>query len=58
MTTKLTRVLLILALCGLPLLAAACGDDDEGGGAATRGGTLKTEDTAGGVDSLDPGYWY
>ena len=27
-------------------------------GEAKKGGTLKVLDTAGGVDSLDPGYWY
>jgi peptide/nickel transport system substrate-binding protein len=37
-------------------LLAACGGD--GGSEAKSGGTLKILDTAGGVDSLDPGYWY
>jgi peptide/nickel transport system substrate-binding protein len=37
------------------LVIAACGG---GGGAAKKGGTLKVIDTAGGIDSLDPGYWY
>jgi peptide/nickel transport system substrate-binding protein len=36
---------------------AACGGDG-GGGEAKKGGTLKVLDTAGGIDSLDPGYWY
>jgi peptide/nickel transport system substrate-binding protein len=36
---------------------AACGDDG-GGGEAKKGGTLKVLDTAGGIDNLDPGYWY
>jgi peptide/nickel transport system substrate-binding protein len=35
---------------------SACGDD--GGAGAKAGGTLRILDTAGGVDSLDPGYWY
>jgi peptide/nickel transport system substrate-binding protein len=38
------------------LAIGACGDD--GGGGAKAGGTLKILDTAGGIDSLDPGYWY
>ena len=42
------------------LVIAACGGDDGGGGGgeAKSGGTLKVSDTAGGIDSLDPGYWY
>jgi peptide/nickel transport system substrate-binding protein len=56
------RISLIKALIGLGaglLLAfgiAACGDDN--GGEAKSGGTLTVLDVAGGVDSLDPGYWY
>jgi peptide/nickel transport system substrate-binding protein len=42
----------------LALAIAACGDDNGGGGGAKKGGTLTTLDVAGGVDSLDPGYWY
>jgi peptide/nickel transport system substrate-binding protein len=34
---------------------AACGG---GGGGSKSGGTLKVLDTAGGIDNLDPGYWY
>src|SRR5436309_14532570 len=49
---------LILVVTGalLALGIAACGGG--GGGGAKSGGTLKILDTAGGVDSLDPGYWY
>jgi peptide/nickel transport system substrate-binding protein len=42
---------------GLTVGIAACGSDN-GGGEAKQGGTLKVTDTAGGIDSLDPGYWY
>src|SRR5437868_3367525 len=41
----------------LVLGVAACGGGG-GGGSAKKGGTLTVLDTAGGVDSLDPGYWY
>jgi len=34
---------------------ASCGSSESG---AKAGGTLNVLDTAGGVDSLDPGYWY
>jgi peptide/nickel transport system substrate-binding protein len=40
----------------LVLGVAACGGG--GGGEAKTGGTLKILDVAGGIDSLDPGYWY
>jgi peptide/nickel transport system substrate-binding protein len=40
-------------LCVLGI--AACGG---GGGGAKSGGTVRILDTAGSVDSLDPGYWY
>jgi peptide/nickel transport system substrate-binding protein len=39
----------------LALGIAACGG---GGGGSKSGGTLKVLDTAAGIDSLDPGYWY
>jgi peptide/nickel transport system substrate-binding protein len=38
------------------LAIAACGGG--GGGEAKKGGTVTILDTAGSVDSLDPGYWY
>jgi len=46
----------IVAALTLALAIAACGGG--GGGEAKKGGTLKVLDTAGGIDSLDPGYWY
>ena len=46
---------LIVALAMTALLAAGCGS---GGGKTKKGGTLTILDTAGCVDSLDPGYWY
>ncbi len=47
-----------VAVLALAVTVAACGDDDGGGGSAKQGGTLSVLDTAGSVDSLDPGYWY
>jgi peptide/nickel transport system substrate-binding protein len=46
----------VTAALAIAVGIAACGDD--GGGGAKAGGTLNVLDTAGGVDSLDPGYWY
>jgi peptide/nickel transport system substrate-binding protein len=52
----------VIASLVLGITVAACGDDDDdggaGGGGASSGGTAKVLETAGGVDSLDPGYWY
>jgi peptide/nickel transport system substrate-binding protein len=48
-----------LAVLAAALVIAACGGGGGGGGGeAKSGGTLKVLDTAGGIDSLDPGYWY
>jgi peptide/nickel transport system substrate-binding protein len=60
MTKKALTALLALAFAALTLVAASCGGDDDSGsgGSAQKGGTLKVLDTAGGIDSLDPGYWY
>jgi peptide/nickel transport system substrate-binding protein len=55
MKKRLIKALILLALAGLALTAASCGSDD---GGAKSGGTLNILDTAGGIDSLDPGYWY
>ncbi len=55
MTTKLIKVMLVLAVGGFALVGASCGSSESG---AKAGGTLQVLDTAGGVDSLDPGYWY
>jgi peptide/nickel transport system substrate-binding protein len=46
----------VAAALAAALLIAACGGG--GGGEAKKGGTALIADTAGGVDSLDPGYWY
>jgi peptide/nickel transport system substrate-binding protein len=46
----------VAAALAAALLIAACGGG--GGGEAKKGGTAKILDTAGGIDSLDPGYWY
>jgi peptide/nickel transport system substrate-binding protein len=45
---------LIAAMAVLALTVAGCG----GSGKAKEGGTVTLLDTEGGVDSLDPGYWY
>src|SRR5438128_8182015 len=47
--------IVVLASVLLALGIAACGG---GGGGAKSGGTLKILDAAGGIDNLDPGYWY
>jgi peptide/nickel transport system substrate-binding protein len=47
----------VFAALAAALVVAACGGGN-GGGEAKSGGTLKVLDTAGGIDSLDPGYWY
>jgi peptide/nickel transport system substrate-binding protein len=44
----------VTAFSLLALMVAGCGDS----GGAKKGGTLTVLDTAGGVDSLDPGFWY
>jgi peptide/nickel transport system substrate-binding protein len=59
--TFLKASIAVLATVAAALVIAACGGDDDGGGGggeAKSGGTLKVLDTAGGIDSLDPGYWY
>jgi peptide/nickel transport system substrate-binding protein len=55
-TTLLKASIAVVACLAAALAIAACGGDD--GGGAKQGGTLNVLDTAGGVDSLDPGYWY
>jgi peptide/nickel transport system substrate-binding protein len=54
--TALKASIAVFAALAAALVIAACGGG--GGGEAKKGGTLKVLDTAGGVDSLDPGYWY
>jgi peptide/nickel transport system substrate-binding protein len=53
MTERALKTSVAVAFC---MLVAACGGS--GGGQARTGGTVTILDTAGGVDSLDPGYWY
>jgi peptide/nickel transport system substrate-binding protein len=48
----------VVASLALALGVAACGSDDGGGSNGKTGGTVNILDTAGGVDSLDPGYHY
>jgi peptide/nickel transport system substrate-binding protein len=47
----------VFAALAAALVVTACGGGN-GGGEAKSGGTLKVLDIAGGIDSLDPGYWY
>ena len=56
MTTKLIKALLVLAARRPRARSEPPAASGESG--AQAGGTLKVLDTAGGVDSLDPGYWY
>jgi peptide/nickel transport system substrate-binding protein len=55
-TSYLKALIAVGASLLLASSIAACGGG--GGGGAKKGGTLKILDIAGGVDSLDPGYWY
>src|SRR2546422_11378236 len=58
MRTSIVKVFFaIAAALALAVGIAACGGGG-GGGETKQGGTLKVLDAAGGVDSLDPGYWY
>ena len=56
---SLTSLALVVALA---VAIAGCGSDDDGGGGGgtegKTGGEITVMDVAGGVDSLDPGYWY
>jgi peptide/nickel transport system substrate-binding protein len=40
------------------LVASGCGGGSDSGGGGKKGGDITILDAAGGVDSLDPGYWY
>jgi hypothetical protein len=62
---KLWRLLPLAAIGVLALVAAGCGGGGGGGGGGSSqstsgktGGTITILDSAGSVDSLDPGYWY
>jgi len=54
MSMRRVPLIVIAALGVLALVVAGCG----GGGKAKKGGTVTILDTEGGIDSLDPGYWY
>jgi peptide/nickel transport system substrate-binding protein len=60
MRTSIVKIFLAVAVVlALSVGVGACGGGGGGGGGeAQKGGTLKVLDTAGGIDSLDPGYWY
>src|ERR1700732_1117854 len=56
---KLSRLLPIVAVASLVI--AGCGSSSSssnGTSAGKNGGTVTILEIAGGVDSLDPGYWY
>jgi peptide/nickel transport system substrate-binding protein len=61
---KLWRLLPLMAVVAAALSISACGSSSSSSSststsAATKtGGTVTVLDVAGGVDSLDPGYWY
>jgi peptide/nickel transport system substrate-binding protein len=62
---KLWRVLPPLAVAVAALGISACGSSSSStsstgtsGSATKQGGTVTVLDIAGGIDSLDPGYWY
>jgi peptide/nickel transport system substrate-binding protein len=56
MHTRITRIGLMLILAAA-LVASGCGSKKSSSGGKT-GGAVTVLDAAGGVDSLDPGYWY
>src|SRR5215212_3135228 len=54
---KLPTALVLSLLVAVALVAAGCGSgSDESSG--KKGGEITILNTAGGIDSLDPGYWY
>ncbi|MBV9309586.1 MAG: hypothetical protein JOZ73_02070 [Solirubrobacterales bacterium] len=55
---KLRLLVSVMGALAATLLIAACGSSSSGGGSGKNGGTVTVLDVAGGVDSLDPGYWY
>lgn len=54
---KRVNLLAFVLLLVPALVAAGCGSGG-GGGGGKQGGQVTILDVAGGVDSLDPGYWY
>jgi peptide/nickel transport system substrate-binding protein len=59
MQTRITRVGLMLVL-SVALVASGCGSDKKSSSSSggKTGGNVTILEAAGGVDSLDPGYWY
>jgi peptide/nickel transport system substrate-binding protein len=58
MQTRITKVGLMLVLAAA-LVASGCGSDKKSSSTAGKtGGAVTILEAAGGVDSLDPGYWY
>src|SRR5437764_9073230 len=63
---KLARISVVAAVIVTSVVLAACGGGSKSGsgansgpsGTPVQGGTATVLETAGGVDSLDPGYWY
>jgi peptide/nickel transport system substrate-binding protein len=56
---KLLAVVGLSLVLAVALVASGCGSKSKsGGGSGKQGGEVTILDAAGGVDSLDPGYWY
>jgi peptide/nickel transport system substrate-binding protein len=53
---KLLTALALSLIVAAALVATGCGSG--GGGGGKQGGEVTLLDAAGGIDSLDPGYWY
>jgi peptide/nickel transport system substrate-binding protein len=57
MHTRTTRIGLMLVLVAA-LVASGCGSKKSSSSGGKKGGEVTILEAAGGVDSLDPGYWY
>jgi peptide/nickel transport system substrate-binding protein len=57
MQTRITKAGLLLVLIAA-LVASGCGSKKSSSSAGKTGGNVTILEAAGGVDSLDPGYWY
>ena len=59
---RLVRLIPVAAIAVAAVVIAGCGSSSStssaGAGQIVKGGTATVLETAGGVDSLDPGYWY
>ena len=55
---KLSTALALALLAIAAIVVSGCGGGSDESGGGTKGGEVTILDTAGGVDSLDPGYWY